>query len=166
VNAALYATIWLALALFVAGAAAEHGSARTETWGRRAWALGAPLCVLHMLVALGTRHGWSQAHAAAEIARRSAEVYGWRWSGAIWVNYSFATLWSAETAWRGLRPAAYARRPRALAWTLRGFYLVVVVNAAIVFASPAGRVVGVPLVAWLVWSWRPARRTRVALDEA
>ncbi len=165
-SAALFATIWVALALFVVGEAGKRhlGAGRaTSSWAWRAWTLGAVLCALHMTIALGVRHGWSHTAAAAEIARRTGEVYGWAWGGGLYVNYLFAARWLAEAcAWR-LAPQTHARRPRGLVWLLRGFDLVVFVNAAIVFASPAGRIAGVPLVAALLWTWRPFRREPAAL---
>lgn len=162
-NVALYATIWLALALFVAGEAGKRALARRDPappWAWSAWTLGAVLCVIHMLVAFAARHGWSHADAVAETARRTAEVFGSAWDGGIYVNYLFLAVWLAEACWWRAAPAAYARRPRWLTWWLRGFYLLILVNATLVFASPAGRICGAPLVAALLWTWRPARRAQ------
>jgi hypothetical protein len=38
---------------------------------------------------------------------------------------------------------------------LRAFYLIVLVNAAVVFAAPSRRVTGVILISVLLWIWRP-----------
>lgn len=162
-NVALFATIWLALALFVAGEAGKRTPARgapAPRWAWGAWTLGAALCGLHMLIAFGSRHGWSHADAVAETARRTAEVLGTAWGGGVYVNYLFTAIWLAEASWWRAAPAAYARRPRWLTGCLRAFYLLILVNAAVVFASPAGRVAGVPLVTALLWTWRPAGPAR------
>ena len=156
-NVALYATIWGALALFVAG---ETGKRRpTSTWAWRAWTLGLLACIAHVLLAFAVRHGWSQDAAVAETAARTAEILGVSWGGGVYVNYVFVALWLSESCWWRAAPLSYARRPRWIDWTLRGFYALIIVNAAVVFASPAGRAAGVPLVAALLWAWRPERRT-------
>jgi len=152
VNGALYGTIWLALAAL---AAAELGRRARARWARHAWTLGAALTTAHMLLALGLRHGWSQAAARADIAQKTAAVFGWAWEGGLVVNYAFGALLWAEAAWWHLDPAGLERRPRALTALVRGFILLIAVNGAIVFASPLGRVAGVPLVAALLWAWRP-----------
>ena len=90
---------------------------------------------------------------------RTEKLFGIHWSGGIWVNYLFAAVWLAEALWWRLDPASYARRPRALVLLVRGFLFIVIVNAALVFASATGRIAGAPLVAALAWTWRPARRT-------
>jgi hypothetical protein len=159
VSVALYATIWAALALFIVGEAGKRGCANGVPTGVPwlAWTLGAGLCVLHMGIALGARHGWNHAAAVAETARQTEEVYGLAWGGGVYVNYLFAALWLAEAAWWRADPRSYFRRPRWSSWLLRGFYFVILVNAALVFASPAGRIAGVPLVLALAWTWRPSR---------
>lgn len=166
-NVALFATIWVALSLFVAGEAGKHAlesASPAKRWAWRAWTLGAGLCVLHMVIAFGVRHGWSHSAAVTETARQTAEVYGVAWGGGVYVNYLFASLWLAEAAWWRTDPRAYLGRPHWITWLLRGFYYVIVFNAALVFASPAGRVAGVPLVVALAWIWRPASRSAGSAD--
>jgi hypothetical protein len=163
-NTALYAAIWTALVLFVAG---EAGKARdalcgARGWGWRAWTAGAVLCAAHMAMAMALRHGWSQQAAAAATARQTARVYGIDWAGGLYVNYAFLVVWIAEAVWWGLSPAHYAVRNAAVTWTLRSFYFVVIFNGVVIFAGPPGRIAGVLLVAGLVWTWsergrRPAQ---------
>lgn len=160
-NVALYATIWAALWLFVTGEAGKRslereGPATGRAW--QAWTLGAVLCLLHMGIAFGARHAWSHSAAVVETARQTAAVYGLAWDGGVYVNYLFASVWLAEASWWRARPDAYLRRPRWMTWLFRGFAGLVLVNAALVFASPAGRVAGAALVAVLGWVWRPASR--------
>jgi hypothetical protein len=154
VTAALYGTIWISLALFAAGLTPRRGDIPGDAPGWRwyAYATGAALCTLHMLLAMGGHHRWSHDAAVAETAARSAQVYGFGWRGAIYVNYAFVLAWVGEAVWWRCWPVAYATRSRLVAWTLSVFYLIVVVNAAIVFASPAGRIAGSALTAWLIGS--------------
>jgi hypothetical protein len=160
VTVALYATIWLALALLVVAEARKRarGAASAIGWAWRCYAAGALLCLAHLLLAFHLRHGWSHAAASADIARRTEELFGLAWTGGIWVNYVFAGLWLAGALWWSLDPAGYSRRPPALVWLVRGFAFVVIFNAAVVFASAAGRMAGAPLVAALAWTWRSTRR--------
>jgi len=171
VTIALYATIWVALALFVAGEAGKpaplsgrgrgHGEAEAATRGSRAWrvwAIGALLAAVHIPIAFAARYDWSHLAAEQETARRTAEMFGVYWAGGVFVNYLFIAAWLVEAWWWRARPAGYARRPAWLVWTLRGFYLIIIVNAAVVFASPIGRWPGAALVAALVWIWRPRPR--------
>ena len=158
-TALLYATIWTALILFVA---AEAGRSRfadgrgPAPWARRALGLGAVLLVAHVLIALHVRYGWNHELAVRETARQAATVYGFEWRGNIFVSYAFVLLWCAEVArWRG-QARRRAAGSRARLWVWRGFFFVVIANAAIVFAtSTAARVAGGLLVAVLSWAWWP-----------
>ena len=153
-TAALYATIWLALAAFVAG---EVGK-QQRTISRWAWTVslaGALLCIAHIVIALGYHHHWSHDAAVEATARQTAAVYGLAWGGGVYVNYVFVAIWLAELwRWR-TRPAAYFARSPAVSWGLRAFFVTIIVNAAIVFASPRTRVAGVVLTVILLVSWRP-----------
>ena len=156
-SVALYATIWAALALLVAG---EAGARARSAAGARRAALaslaGAMLAAAHVAVALHARHGWSLAHAREDIRRQTEEVFGLSFGGGVWVNFAFVGLWLADAAWRLADARGHARRPRVAAWALRAFQLIVVASGAVLFASPAGRIAGVPLVTALLWAWRPA----------
>jgi hypothetical protein len=82
--------------------------------------------------------------------------YGLRWGGGVFVNYLFVAVWAVDT-WR-----SYIRGDRAEIWgvrfTLRLFYAMVIVNAAVVFAHWPMRIVGVCLVIALVVAWSRVRR--------
>ena len=65
--------------------------------------------------------------------------------------------------WRA-SPARYLSRPRAVTRGLRIFYLTILVNAAIVFASRPGRVFGVLLLSTLVWAWSAKGVTGVSRE--
>jgi hypothetical protein len=154
---ALYASIWIALGLF---ALAEAGRTRLASpggparWAWGAWTAGGVLVVVHVLVALDLRYNWDHALAVSETARRSAEVYGSTWRGGVYVNYLFVLVWFGES-WRWRRAQQRDRRlSPAVTWALRGFFLLIIANAAIVFVvHSASRVAGVLLVAGLLWVW-------------
>lgn len=162
-NAALYWTVWIALALFAAGEAGKRGLHDGRVPARWAWwafATGAFIASVHVAIAMGVRHGWRHDSAVLATARQTAEVYGVNWGGGVYVNYAFLALWLFE-AWRWRRsPTRYAHRTRSATWLVRAFYLVVIANAAVVFAGGLRRVAGGLILAWLVASWWPSSGRR------
>lgn len=159
----MYWTIWLALLLFAAGEAGKRrertGHAALDTGRRRrwpwaAWAAGVVLTAIHIGVAMAEAHGWSHALAVAATARATEAMFGLDWGGGVYVNYAFVAVWAAETVWWGLWPAAYAQRSGAVRWTLRAFYFVIIINAAVVFVAGWRRGLGAAVVGSLLWSWR------------
>jgi hypothetical protein len=152
---ALYATVWIALALFAAGEAGRRRARLDAGWPRPVAAAGALLMIAHVLVALALRYEWDHERAVRETARQAAAVYGFEWRGNIYVSYAFVALWVAEV-WRWRSPAP---RPSTATWIVRAFFLTIIFNGAVVFASPAGRVAGLAIVAALVWAWWPRTRT-------
>lgn len=154
----LYWTIWVSLVLFVA---AQYGQ-RAWTPGNRLgrWVLwtnvaGIALCVIHIVITMGSVHGWSHTAALDATARQTASVYGLRWGGGVYFNYLFVAAWTFD-AWRHSRASPRHASPW-LRQVLRIFYLIVIVNAAIVFARPHTRVLGAGLIAALLYAWRPHR---------
>ena len=126
------------------------------TWW--AYAIGAALLVIHIVIAMGYVHHWSHASAAATVAERTFEVYGSRSGGGVYANYLFAAVWLSEVIrWR-IRPATPTRRHAAIAWSIRIFYLVMILNAAVIFTPAPRRYAGAAVVLWLLWTWRPEKR--------
>lgn len=149
-------TIWLALAGFVAGQAGISRQRRTgaaPNWLWPVWGLGLVACGVHILVAMGSHHHWSHAAAVVETARQTEAVYGLAWGGGVYVNYLFVLAWMSELVWWRVDTRRYLNQPRWSRWAFRGFYLVIVVNAAVIFAAPDRRVAGVALTAALIAAW-------------
>jgi hypothetical protein len=160
VAAALYATIWASLLLLCV---AETGRRRAAAgspapWAWPAFAAGAALCAIHVAIAMGVTHGWSHASAIAATARQTNAVYGLDWGGGVYANYVFAAVWCAE-AWRWR--AAGPRDRGARVWPVRIFFLVMILNAAVIFVSGPRRFAGAALLVWLLRVWRPARSRSV-----
>ena len=154
----LYGTIWLALLLFVVGQlgqrtiAAGGQTCACTSW---LWFAGAIVCSIHIIVALAVRHGWSHQSSIEATAAQTAAVYGLHWGGGVYFNYLFAGLWLAEGVWWCIKPGSFVSRPTAAVFIVRAFYLLIIVNAAIVFAAPSHRFAGAGLVLGLLWAWRP-----------
>jgi hypothetical protein len=160
VNAALYWTIWIALALFAAGEAGKRAlrsgrPVRPLAWF--GWTAGLALGIVHTAMAFALRHEWSHEAAVESTARQAEAVYGLAWGGGLYVNYAFLGVWAWEAArWRQ-SPASVAAQPVWLVRSLQLFYFVIILNAAVIFAGGARRIAGALLVLCLLWIWRPGR---------
>ena len=160
---ALYWTIWIALILFATGEAGKRGLHRGGPPAPWAWpvsAAGAAIAIIHIVIAMGARHGWSHDAAWAATARQTASVYGLAWGGGVLVNYAFVAAWLFELwSWRR-SPERYGHRSALVTWPIRLFFLVIVFNAAVVFAGGWRRAIGVVLTAVLIASWWPQAKTK------
>lgn len=155
---ALYASIWLALVALTMGELGRRvawGVRSTPVWAIPASVIGVCLAALHSMLAIGVVYDWNHARAVAVTAERSAEVYGVAWAGSLYVNYVFLTWWLADTIWWWRAPGSFLSRSRMVEWAWRVTVFTMVINGAVVFASPEGRVAGVPLVIGLagLWVW-------------
>ena len=152
-------TIWAALALYAAG---EHGRTRRPpaAWARPVWLLGALVYLAHVAAAFGIHHDWSHAAAYAYTAARTDALIGLPWGGGLWVNYAFTAIWVGEGLWWRLRPAHYTRRPAVWTPVIRGVFLFMIANGAVIFVSGPRRLLGIGVLAVLVWIWRSETRLR------
>lgn len=158
-DALLYLSIWISLSLF---ALAEVARARTaRAWPRAVSAAGLVLMIVHILIAMGWRHDWSHTSALAATAAQTGDVYGLDWGGGVYVNYVFVVLWMfAVLGRRGCWGEQHGagRPPHAIVWAGRWVFLIIIANAAIIFAGGWRRLLGVTIVAALAGAWLHARR--------
>ncbi len=153
---ALYVSIWLALIALLLGELGRRRNKQTGVttrWAIVASAIGVALGAAHTLLALGVVYDWDHARAVAVTAERAATLYGVAWPGSLYVNYVFLAWWLADTGWWWLSPRTFLRRPALIEWAWRVTTFTMVINGAVIFASPAGRVAGVPLVVGLLVVW-------------
>lgn len=158
---ALYATIWLSLACLLVGEVVRRHDRRTPApagWGAACSAAGVVLAAIHTLIAVGVTYDWDHSRAVEATAQRAAAVYGAAWPGSLYVNYAFLAWWLADTCWWWRAPRKFVLRPAPIEWLWRVAAFTMVVNGAVVFASPAGRLAGVPLAAGLLLVWWNDRR--------
>ena len=149
-------SIWSALLLYVA---AEYGRTRRTPapWVKPVWLLGAAAYLAHVAAAFATSYGWSHGEAYAQTAAQTEAFIGLRWGGGIWVNYVFTAIWVGEGLWWQAWPAHHARRARAWTFVLRGIFLFMIANGAVVFVVGPRRVPGIAIIAALVWIWWGSR---------
>ncbi len=148
-------TIWMALAAYTAGEAGRAGlwDAGDRRRSRLVWTLGFLLYVAHVGVAFGTHHGWSHTVAYQSTALQTGEVFGVAWGGGIFVNYAFSGLWLTETLWWWVSPTTYQSRSQRQTMIIRGTFLFMILNGAVIFVDGPMRWVGVLLVGVLVAIW-------------
>ena len=150
---ALYLTIWMALALFVAGEIGRS-EARPRPWAWWAFAVGLLMALVHTALAFDVVHNWVHDDAVRSTAQQTEAMFGTAVGWGVYVNYLFFAVWLAD-AWWWRAGVAPGDRPRAVTWTLRAFYFVIILNAAVLFAAPVRRALGLLVVAMLAWAWRP-----------
>ena len=153
-------TIWLALGLYTSS---QVGYRRGLEAGFRASALGWTLFLAHVVLAFDAHYAWSQATAYAQTAAQTEELTGLDWGGGLYVNYLFGLVWLGELAWWRRDAPGYRARPRWVELAVRGFFLFMIVNGAVVFVDGPQRWLGVAIVAALLMAWRlnPAGQDRV-----
>ena len=160
-NTGLYGTIWIAMVLLCAGEAGRrslHGARSSVTWAWWAFSCGALLCAIHIAIAMSVRYDWSHEAAVDATARQTLAVYGLNWGGGVYLNYGFVIVWIID-AWLWHRfPSRQTRPAGAITWTTRAVFLVMILNAAVIFAGGARRGAGALIVLWLLWTWRPRRQ--------
>lgn len=147
-------TVWLALSFYVAAEMAMAFERKTTgRAGRWLNAIGIGIFLLHVVCAFHFYHHWSHAVAYADTARQTAEFSGRNWGGGLYVNYLFTLVWMGELIWWWASPTTFARRPRWMGRVVRGFFMFMIFNGAVVFAHRPMRWYGVLLCLLLVVSW-------------
>ena len=160
----LYLSIWLSLMLFVAGETGRSAArgARPPQWAWWSFTLGLVLALVHTVLAFDLVHNWVHADAVLATARQTEAVFGQEIGWGVYVNYVFYAVWTADAAWWRRSPDV-SLRPAVVTWSLRVFYLVIMVNAAVIFAAGPRRVLGALMVSWLARIWASSARRSPAL---
>ena len=111
------------------------------------------MLAVHAVSAFQTFYAWSHERALLETARQTLAVTGWSWGGGLFVNYAFVAIWMADALWWWLAPEAYRRRSAALSAALRGLFVFMFLNGAIIFAAGGMRVIGIIAVSVVIAAW-------------
>lgn len=157
---ALQATIWGAMLCFAVG---ESGRAftrpreATPPWAWWIFSFGLVLALVHTVLAFDVVHHWSHADAIRNTADQTEAVFGVPVGRGIYGNYLFFAVWLADAVWWRMAPAGY-ERPPVVTWTMRAFYMLVIVNGVVIFVDGARRIAGLALVTWLARIWSPGAR--------
>lgn len=146
-------TAWAALTLYVAGEWMVPQRRRPARWLHT---LGWGALLAHILGAFHFQHGWSQTAALAETARQTRQLTGLDWGGGLFVNYFFALVWTLDVLRAWTVEHAGPHRASRLDWAVRGFFLFMIINGAVVFVDGPARWLGLVLCLVLLGGW--ARR--------
>jgi hypothetical protein len=66
-------------------------------------------------------------------ARQTAELFGVRWGGGLYVNYVFTAIWAADVAWVWWDEAGYRKRAKWVSAAVHGFLAFMFFNGAVVW---------------------------------
>jgi hypothetical protein len=149
-------TVWLALSLYVSSQLAGRAGARARsafTASRWLNTLGCAAFLAHVAAAFHFYHDWSHSHAYAETARQTAEFTGRHWGGGLYLNYLFALIWLGESAWSWVGARSFLQRPKRVTWSVRGCFLFMMFNGAVVFVPGPARWFGLLLCLALASAW-------------
>lgn len=153
-------SIWVALALYVAG---ELASARSWSVARWLSMLGCAAFLAHVACAFHFHYQWSHTIAYTDTARQTEQFTDWNWGGGLYINYLFALVWLGEVVWLWAKPDSYLQRHAWATWLVRGFFLLMMFNGAVVFVVGNMRWFGLILCSALVICWWLNRKRIVRL---
>lgn len=158
-------TIWLALTLYMVSESTTALAAGSRPRIAASWLnrLGCAAFLAHVACAFHFFHDWSHSLAYRDTARQTAALFGWNWGGGLYINYAFGFLWMSEVAWAWAVPINFHQRPRWITWAVRGFFLFMIFNGAVVFAHGGTRWFGLALCTVLVGAWYRTEHLKASL---
>lgn len=154
-------TIVAATIAWALGEVLMRRSAAADRFARGAWTGGIALALLHVVLAFEFVYAWDHGAAVAATARQTADLVGWGWGAAIYVNYMFLTLWLADVCWWWVAPASHAARSMRFETARLALFTFMFFNGAVVFATAVTRVIGIAAVAAVLMGSPALRRQTV-----
>ena len=139
-------TMIVATIAWALGEALMRRSPASDRLARAFWTLGIALALTHVALAFQLVYAWNHEAAVAATVRQAADRFGRGWQGAIYVNYGFLALWLADVCWWWLAPQSHSARTMRIEMTRFALFTFMFVNGAVVFASGAGRLIGIASV--------------------
>lgn len=143
----LRATIWLAVFAWAATEVLRQAGPQRQPLARGVWTAGAILLTVHTAIAFQFWHGWSHAAAYESTAQQSAALTGVAAGWGLYLNYALVLVWLADAAWWWFDARGYTTRSRRLDVAIFAFFLFMMVNGAVVFATSPMRFAGALAVA-------------------
>lgn len=115
---------------------------------------------LHVLLAFGIAHHWSHAAAWEHVAQRTATAVGWNSGAGLLFNEALLLWWTVDILWSWLSLSTYTNRSRWWTITLEIYLAFMFFTAALPFAPPERRWIGVIAFAILIIGWLISFRRR------
>ena len=104
VSVAFYAiSVWLAFS-------DRHTTSRVASAFRFCWTASWLWCVIHVLCAFHFQHHWDHTAALKHTSEMTHRVVGIHWSGGLYINYVFLTVWAADIVRLFRHPAVGSSR--------------------------------------------------------
>ena len=138
----LRATIWLSVFAWAGTEVLRAMRPDRGATARAIWTSGAILLAIHTAVAFQFWHGWSHDAAYEATARQSEALTGVAAGWGLYLNYALVLAWLADAAWWWRNPRSYEGRSRTLDTGIFAFFLFMMVNGAVVFATSPMRIAG------------------------
>lgn len=158
---------WLVVAVYVVAVIQEFRRS-SVTVRRSTWTAGAIALVGHIVWTLFAIHHGSLAEAFAHTAQKTEQFVGLRIGAGLYANFAMLAFWLGDaTAWWVVPSWDNIRRKYIL--LMHAAFSFMSLNAAVVFASPWGRMFGIAallitiLSAYIAWKY-PASRGRPLRD--
>src|SRR5687767_2113131 len=133
----------LSTVAWAVGEALMRRSAALDRAARAIWTLGIALAALHVVLAFHLVYLWNHDAAVAATTRQMIDRFGWSWRGAIYINYLFLAVWTADVCWWWVAPRSRAARAPWLETARRIGFVIMFFNGAVLFATGVGRLVGI-----------------------
>lgn len=126
-------TVRISVGLYAIAVLMKIQSAQSPASGRLyrlVWLLSWCFCVIHVLCAYHFQHHWDQSAALKHTAEMTSRVVGIYWSGGLYVNYVFLTLWGVQSIVQWVRRETAGRLGNVFIHAIAGFMMF---NATAVF---------------------------------
>jgi hypothetical protein len=143
-------TMIVATIAWALGEVLMRRSPTSDRVARAIWTLGIGLALAHVALAFQLVYAWNHEAAVAATVQQAVDRLGWGWRGGIYVNYGFLALWLADVCWWWIAPHSHSARSMRTEMTRFALFTFMFVNGAVVFASGAGRLIGIASVAMAV----------------
>jgi hypothetical protein len=140
-------TMIVATIAWALGEALMRRSPASDRWARAFWTVGIALALTHVALAFQLVYAWNHEAAVAATVKQAADRIGLGWRGGIYINYGFLALWLADVCWWWIAPNSHSARSMRTEMTRFALFTFMFVNGAVVFASGAGRLIGMASIA-------------------
>ena len=154
-------TMIVATVAWAVGEVLMRRSPASDRLARGFWSAGVALALLHVVLAFELVYAWDHEAAVAATAQQAGDRFGWGWRGGIYINYTFLALWLADVCWWWAHPASHASRSLRLETARLAVFTFMFFNGAVVFATAAGRLVGIAAVTAVLLGSPSLRRSPV-----
>ena len=132
-------SIWLAMLGYAASVTALWIPLVSPRWAFRCYIAGLGAFILHVIFAFDTYYDWSHTIAWLKTRDQTFEATGFNSGHGIYLNYALGIVWLTDAIRWKLTTHPLHQMNRGAAVCLHGFFLFMIINGGIAFASGAVR---------------------------